>query len=73
MEGDENPFANPNFRMAIGLMGALSIVFVAFFAIDDPTLRWILVGVAAVDAVATPYILKLTVENAEDEETGQYA
>ena len=65
MDSQAHPFENPNVRILIGLSGALVLVFIAFFVVEDTLLRWLIVAIAAVDAVATPYILKLTVENAE--------
>lgn len=67
MDPPEHPFANPNVRILIGLSSALVLVFIAFFAVEDTLLRWLIVGIAAVDAVTTPYILKHVVENAEKE------
>jgi len=67
MDPQEHPFANPTIRVLIGLSGALVLVFIAFFVVEDALVRWLIVGVAAVDAVATPYILKQVVENAEEE------
>lgn len=67
MEPEDHPFANSNVRILLGLSSALVIVFVAFFFIEDTLMRWLLVGIAAVDAVTTPYILKMAVENADQE------
>lgn len=73
MEFEDHPFENSNVRILLGLWSALLIVFVAFFVVDDTLLQWVMVGFAAVDAVATPYILKLAVESAETNERGQQA
>lgn len=69
----QNLLANSNVRVLLGLSSALIIVFVAFFFVDDALLRWVMIGVAAVDAVTTPYVLKLAIENADRSEPGQQA
>jgi predicted Co/Zn/Cd cation transporter (cation efflux family) len=71
MDPEDHPFANSNVRILLGLSSALIVVFVAFFFIEDTILRWLMVAVAAMDAVATPYILKLAVEDATEDSMGQ--
>jgi hypothetical protein len=68
MEADENPFANRNVRVLVGLSGAVVALFVAFFFIPPGTVRWVIVGVAAIDAVVTPQILKRAAEQSETSE-----
>lgn len=70
METEDHLFANSNFRVLLGLSSALIIVAVAFLAFEG-WIRWMLVGLAAVDAVTTPYLLKMAVENADEETVGQ--
>jgi predicted Co/Zn/Cd cation transporter (cation efflux family) len=71
MDPEDNPFANSNVRILLGLSSALIVVFVAFFFVDDTMLRWLMVAIAAMDAVVTPYILKMAVEDAIEDSTGQ--
>lgn len=68
MEADENPFANRNVRVALGLSSAAVALFVAFFFVPPGIVRWVIVGVATVDAVVTPWILKRASEQAESNE-----
>jgi hypothetical protein len=68
MEADEHPFANKNVRLLIGLSGAVVALFVAFFFVPPGLTRWAIVGVAAVDVVVTPWILKRAAEQAEANE-----
>ncbi|ESP87934.1 hypothetical protein [Candidatus Halobonum tyrrellensis] len=53
----DSPFANPLLRYGIGLSGAVVIAFVALFFLEGAT-RWIALGIAALDAVVTPMVLK---------------
>jgi len=39
------------------------IIVIAFLVIEDQTLRLIMLGVAAVDILVTPQILKLAAQN----------
>lgn len=71
---DDNPLADARVRTLIGLSGAAVVAAVAILFLEG-TLRWIVLGVAALDAIVTPYILKRAVENADgedDEELGEY-
>lgn len=68
MDPDEHPFANSNVRVLLGLMSSLSIVIVAVLFVDDTLLTGLMVAIAAVDAVVTPYMLGWIIENAESEE-----
>lgn len=59
VQADEsNPFADSRVRTVIGLSGGISLILVAFLVVEDPMLRWLMVAIAAVDVVATPYMLK---------------
>jgi len=71
MDPEDHPFANSKVRTLLGLSSALIVVFVAFFFVEDAMLRWLMVAVAAIDAVVTPYVLKLAVENATENSMGQ--
>lgn len=53
----DSPFENTLLRYGIGLSGAVVIAFVALFFLEG-TVRWIALGIAALDAVVTPTILK---------------
>jgi hypothetical protein len=61
----EHPFADRRVRALIGLSGSLMIAVVAVLFIDDPTLRWAMLGIAALDVIVTPYILGLVFEQSE--------
>ena len=52
-----SPFENPLLRYGVGLWGAAVIAFVAFTYLDG-TARWIALGIAVLDALVTPMILK---------------
>jgi hypothetical protein len=67
MDPERHPFANSNVRLAIGLSGAITILVVAFFFLPPGPIRWALIGMAVLDAVATPHILKMAVESNEPE------
>lgn len=64
---DDTPLADPRVRTLIGLSGAALVAAVAILYLEG-IIRWIVLGVAVLDAIVTPYILKLAVENADDEE-----
>lgn len=68
MDPEENPLANPNVRVMLGLMSSLTIVVVAVLFVDDTLLTGLMVAIAAVDAVVTPYVLGQAIENAEREQ-----
>jgi hypothetical protein len=64
----DNPLADSRVRLFLGLSGGITILVVAFLFIEDPMVRWLLVAVAAVDVVLTPYMLKWAAEQAENDE-----
>ncbi|WP_136689540.1 hypothetical protein [Halorhabdus amylolytica] len=66
---DENPLRDRRVRGLIGLSGAVVVAFVAIFFLEG-TIRWVVLGVALLDAIVTPYILGKAVENAENEPDG---
>jgi hypothetical protein len=55
----QNPFADRRVRTLVGLSGGLAIGVIAVLFIEDPTVRWVMLGIAALDVVVTPYILGL--------------
>lgn len=63
-----HPFADSRVRTVLGLSGGIMLVVVAFLFIEDTLVRWLLVGVAAVDVVVTPYMLKWFAQQAEYDE-----
>ncbi|CCQ33985.1 hypothetical protein HLRTI_002011 [Halorhabdus tiamatea SARL4B] len=64
---DDNPLADARVRRLIGLSGAAVLAAVAILFLEG-SLRWIVLGVAALDAIVTPYILKQAVENDDESE-----
>jgi len=62
----ENPLADRRVRALVGLVGFVAIAVVAVFAIDDPTIQAVMLGVGIVDLIATPYILGRLMENVEE-------
>jgi hypothetical protein len=56
----ENPFANPLFRHAIGASGALVVAFIAYSFLDG-TAQLVAYAIAVLDLLLTPQILKRAV------------
>jgi len=52
-----NPFANPLVRYGIAAMNAAIVVAVAFLFVDGGTLRTLLLGIAVLEVVVTPFVL----------------
>lgn len=52
-----SPFENPLLRYGVGVGGAAVIAFVALFLLEG-TARWVALGIAVLDAVVTPMVLK---------------
>ncbi|MFD1686944.1 hypothetical protein [Halobellus litoreus] len=52
-----SPFERPEIRNGMGIGSALIIAFVAFTFFEGTT-RWLLLGVAAVELVVVPRVLK---------------
>ncbi len=65
-ELSESPLADRRVRALLGLGGFVTIAVVAVFAIDDPTVQAVALGVGVVDLIAVPYILGRLMENAEE-------
>jgi len=64
---EQHPFADRRVRSVLGLFSATMVLVVAFLFVDG-TVRWVMVGVAAIDLVATPYILGLAMDQQETDE-----
>mgnify|MGYP006896942519 CR=1 FL=1 len=63
MAQSPNLFRNPLFYWGLPAMTTAIIIAIAFLVIEDQTLRLIMLGVAAVDILVTPQILKLAAQN----------
>jgi hypothetical protein len=61
---ETNPLADRRVRGAIGLSGALVVVFVAYFFLEGTT-QLVAYGIAVLDAVVTPIILGKAVEQSD--------
>lgn len=53
---------NPFFRVGVGLVGATALTLVALLVFKG-TIRFLLLGMAAVDLLVTPYVLKRAAES----------
>jgi len=67
---ETNPLADKRVRGAIGLSGALVVVFVAYFFLEG-TVQLVAYGIAVVDAIVTPIILGKAAEQAEQGERAE--
>ena len=65
MDEQQNPFESRAVRGAIGLSSGLIIAMVALFYFEG-TMRLLLIGFAAVDALATPFFVKKATEQQQD-------
>lgn len=61
MSGQATLFHNPLFRWGMPAATATIIVGIAFFLIEDQTLRLLMLAIAGLDLVVTPQILKRAV------------
>jgi hypothetical protein len=61
---ETNPLADRRVRGAIGLSGALVVVFVAYFFLEGTT-QLVAYGIAVLDAVVTPIVLGKAVEQSD--------
>ena len=57
----ENPLADRRVRSFLGISGAVIIAVVAIFFLDGP-IRYLVLGIAALDAIVTPYLLGRAIE-----------
>ncbi|RXK50551.1 hypothetical protein [Halorientalis pallida] len=64
---ETNPLADRRIRGAIGLSGALVVVFVAYFFLEG-TVQLVAYGIAVLDAIVTPIVLGKAVEQNEPAE-----
>lgn len=64
-ESETNLLSKPLFRYGIGVTSAAIVLAVAFFLIEDQTVRYLLVAVAASDLLVTPWILGRAAEQAD--------
>lgn len=58
MAGNRNLLLNPLFRFGMPAMSAAVIVAMAFLVVDDQVVRMTMLLVAAVEIIATPWVLK---------------
>ncbi len=58
MSEQPNLFHNPVFRWGMPATTAILVLGIAFFFVEDQTLRLLMVGIAGLDLVVTPQILK---------------
>ncbi len=56
----DSPFESSAIRYGIGLSSAVMLVIVAFMVLEG-TMRWLVMGIAVVEAVLTPQLLKMSV------------
>ncbi|WP_132058070.1 hypothetical protein [Halorussus amylolyticus] len=61
----DSPFENPSLRYGLGLSSAAILVVVAFTFLEG-TIRWIVLGLAVLEVVVTPRILKMAAEQADE-------
>jgi hypothetical protein len=52
-----SPFSNPALRYGISFTNAAVIAIIAFTLLEG-TIRWVALGIAALEAIVTPQILK---------------
>jgi hypothetical protein len=52
-----SPFANPVVRYGLSIINALIITAIAFVLLEG-TIRWVALGIAVLEVVVTPQILK---------------
>ncbi|WP_136715759.1 hypothetical protein [Halorientalis salina] len=65
---ERNPLANPAVRHGLGFSGALVLVLVGYFFLEG-TMQLLVYGMALLDVIVTPQILKLSVEQQRAAET----
>lgn len=69
-DNQDNPLADRRVRGMIGLSGGVLIAAIAVF-FTEPPLMWVLLAVAVVDVVATPYLLGRAVTQSSGTEVSQ--
>ncbi|WP_254523690.1 hypothetical protein [Natrinema caseinilyticum] len=60
-----SPFENPVIRYGMGFGSAVILTVVAFTVLDGLA-RWIVLGMAVLEILVVPQILKLATENAAE-------
>ncbi|WP_128476075.1 hypothetical protein [Halorussus pelagicus] len=60
-----SPFENPVVRYGIAFVQTLLLVVIAF-AFLDGTMRWLVLGIAILDLLIVPRILKMSAEQSAD-------
>jgi hypothetical protein len=63
-----SPLENPILRHGIGIGGALVLVVVGTLFLDPP-IRYVVYGFAVLDAVVTPKVLEMAVEQGQQAES----
>jgi len=56
-----NPLADKRVRSGIGLVSATTVAVIGVLVFDGPA-RWLVLGIAAMDALLTPYVLGLAAD-----------
>ncbi len=56
-----SPYENPVVYYGVGLSSAMILAIVAFVLLEG-TIRWIVMGLAVVEAVILPQLLKMSAE-----------
>lgn len=62
---ENHPFADSRVRSLVGLMGGITIAVVAVLFLEG-VIMWIALGIAVMDVIITPYLLKMVVEEARE-------
>lgn len=64
---DQNPLRNPTVKYGITITNVLLSLGVAFLFLGG-LIRWIVVGIAAIEAIVLPRILSAAAESADSED-----
>lgn len=65
MTNQGNLLLNPLFRYGIAVMSTLAVVVIALLFVENTQLRTVMLGIATLDLLVTPQILKRVAEQAE--------
>jgi hypothetical protein len=60
-----SPFERPLVRHGVGFVGAVTVAAVAFFFLEG-TIQLIVYGIAVLDAIVTPQVLRLSAQSGTD-------
>jgi hypothetical protein len=66
---EQNPLADRRVRSLMGLSSGVLVAVVAVFFVDPP-ITYLMLGIAVLDVIATPYILGRAMEQQESDGTG---